>query len=151
MSESSSPGGPLVRLSQEDVIAGLNAALLAELQAAADYDAHAQASDDLSLRVPLETLRDVEQEHSTRLMARIRALGGKPVQPAIRPQRTADSPAGRLMLDLSSEQWAIVEYARVIAGAWDDEETVEMMTELLLDEMRHARWLKTTLLRLGGK
>jgi rubrerythrin len=47
--------------------------------------------------------------------------------------------------DLRGEQWAIVEYARLVAGIMDDDATAELMSELLQDEIRHARWLKAAL------
>ena len=138
-----------IRLAQDEILAGLNAALLAERQAVADYDAHAQATSQPDIREALETLRDVEQEHALRLAARIAALAGEPAAETAEPQTAGDTLASRLARDLQGEQWAIVEYARLVAGTVDDDETAELMTELLLDEIRHAAWLKATLRRLG--
>ena len=56
-----------------------------------------------------------------------------------------------LAYDLKGEQWAIVEYARLVAGIVDDDETAELMAELLQDEIRHARWLKSTLRALEDR
>jgi bacterioferritin (cytochrome b1) len=136
---------PLIRLTRDEIMAGLNLALLAELQAVADYDAHARGSDQPDLREALETLRDVEREHAIRLISRINVLGGTPVFEEKESRPVADAPAARLQLDLQGEQWAITEYARLVSGILDDDETAELMTELLIDEIRHAGWLKSTL------
>ncbi|MGD2205424.1 MAG: ferritin-like domain-containing protein [Anaerolineae bacterium] len=135
----------LTKLTKDEILAGLNEALLAEQQAVLDYDAHAQASDRTDIREALTTLRDVEREHALRLAVRITALGGTPVSQAAEPQPVGDTLAAQLTRDLESEQWAIVEYARLVAGILHDTETTDLMTELLMDEIRHARWLKTTL------
>jgi bacterioferritin (cytochrome b1) len=118
---------------------------LAELQAVADYGAHAQASTQPDIREALETLRDVEAEHAQRLVARITELGSAPTSQAAQPRPAADTLEDRLALDLEGEQWAIAHYAQLVAGIVDDDETVALMTELLLDEIRHANWLKATL------
>jgi bacterioferritin (cytochrome b1) len=136
---------PLTQLSPSEILAGLHAALLAEQQAVVDYGAHARASQSPDIADALETLRDVEQEHAQRLTSRIVALGGSPAEHALRPQPAGDNLVAWLEHDLRGEQWAIVEYARMVAGILDDDLTAEMMAELLVDEMRHARWLKTTL------
>jgi len=138
----------LIRLSPDEILTSLHAALLAERQAVADYGAHAHASQSPDLAKALEALRDVEQEHARRLASRILALGGSPSQHELPPQPAGGNLAKRLEHDLRGEQWAIVEYARLVAGILDDEETAEMMAELLVDEIRHARWLKATLAAL---
>jgi bacterioferritin (cytochrome b1) len=142
---------PLIRLTADEILAGLSAALGAEEQAAADYHAHAQASDQTSIREALETLRDVEREHALRLALRITALGSRPASPAPKARTAGDTLADWLAQDLQGEQWAIVEYARLVAGAVDDDETAELMAELLRDEIRHARWLKSTLRACEGE
>jgi bacterioferritin (cytochrome b1) len=134
-----------VRLSPDEILAGLRAALLAEQQAVADYGAHAQASQSQEIAEALEALRDVEQEHARRLASRLRALGDAPAQDKVPPEPVGESLVAQLQHDLCGEQWAIVEYAHLVAGILDDEETAEMMTELLADEIRHARWLKAIL------
>ena len=136
---------PLVRLSDKEIMASLNVALLAEYRAVADYDTHARATQESEIRTALETLRDVEQEHAMRLVSRIAALGGTPADPAPLPEPEGDSLASWIARDLQGEQWAIVEYARLVAGILDDEETAHLMGELLADEIRHAAWLRTTL------
>lgn len=135
----------LVRLSDKEIMASLNLALLAEFRAMADYDAHAQATKQPEIRTALETLRDVEQEHAMRLVSRITALGGTPASPTRAPQSQGDSLASQITRDLQGEQWAIVEYARLVAGILDDDETAHLMSELLADEIRHATWLRSAL------
>ena len=135
----------LITLTADEILHGLNRALLAERQAVADYQAHAQASDRADVREALETLRDVEREHALRRSLRITALGGTPTSQAPQPQPAGDTLASWLARDLEGEQWAIVEYARLVAGIVDDDATAELMAELLLDEIRHAAWLKSTL------
>jgi bacterioferritin (cytochrome b1) len=139
----------LTRLTPDEVLAGLDSALRTERQAVADYHAHAQACDQPDIRNALETLGDVEREHELRLALRITALGGSPASGAAVPQPLGGTLADWLAQDLQGEQWAIVEYARLVAGIVDDDETVELMAELLQDEIRHAGWLKATLRALG--
>lgn len=135
----------LVTLTADEILHGLNRALLAERQAVADYQAHAQGSDRADVREALETLRDVEREHGLRLSLRITALGGTPTSKTPEAQPAGDTLASWLACDLEGEQWAIVEYARLVAGIVDDDATAELMSELLLDEIRHATWLKSTI------
>jgi bacterioferritin (cytochrome b1) len=141
---------PLIQLSPDEILSSLQTALLAERQAVADYDAHARTAQSRGITEGLEALRDVEQEHARRIATRIRVLGASPAEQAVQPQPAGESLVEWLEHDLCSEQWAIVEYARLVAGILDDEETTEMMAELLVDEMRHARWLKATLAAKKG-
>jgi bacterioferritin (cytochrome b1) len=140
----------LTRLSPGEILDGLRTALLAEQQAVADYDAHARTSPSPEIAEALEALRDVEQQHARRLRSRIVALGGSPPRHEAAPQPAGRSLVEHLEHDLGGEQWAIVEYARLVAGILDDPETAEMMAELLVDEVRHARWLKATLAAQRG-
>lgn len=139
----------LTELTAHEVLHGLTDALRAERQAVADYCAHAQACNDPKVREALETLGDVEREHATRLAARLGALGGDPASEEVTPLPISGSMTEWLAQDLAGEQWAIVEYARLVACIMDDSETVALLRELLLDEIRHAAWLKTTLNALG--
>jgi bacterioferritin (cytochrome b1) len=133
------------KLTADEILDRLNRALLAEGQAVADYGAHARVCDQLEIREALETLREVEREHALRLALRITALGGTPASQEADARPVGNTLTASLALDLKGEQWAIVEYAGLVAGTVDDDETAELMTELLLDEIRHAGWLKTTL------
>ncbi len=137
--------GTLTMLTAEEILAGLDSAVLAEIQAVADYHAHAQAAPRTEIGEALATLRDVEREHALRLAMRITTLGGSPPSSQPGVQATGRTLADWLAHDLTGEQWAIVEYARLVAGIVDDDETAELMAELLQDEIRHARWLKSTL------
>lgn len=141
----------VIELTREEILASLNRALLAERQAVADYGAHAAATSHPDIREALSTLSDVEREHALRLELRITALGGSPsvLAPDLKP--AGETLADQLARDLHGEQWAIVEYARLVAGIVDDEGTAELMTELLLDEIRHAAWLKATLRSLRAE
>ena len=96
-------------------------------------------------------MRDVERQHALRLALRITALGGSPASESAEAQPAGNNLADWLTRDLVGEQWAIVEYARLVAGIADDDETAEMMTELLVDEIRHAGWLKSTLRELAAE
>ena len=141
----------LTKLTADQVLDRLDKALRAERQAVADYHAHAQASDRLEIRDALETLRDVEREHALRLALRITALGGSPASEEAEARPASDSLADCLEQDLAGEQWAIGEYAQLVACIVDDPETVDLMTELLFDEIRHAGWLKSALNALGAR
>lgn len=139
----------LATLAPHELLKGLTKALRAEWQAVADYGAHAQACDDAEIREALETLGSIEREHAMSLTKRIEALGGSPSSETVVPGSMSGSIANWLEHDLASEQWAIVEYARIVACTVNDAETVDLMIELLLDEIRHATWLKATLNALG--
>jgi bacterioferritin (cytochrome b1) len=133
------------KLTADQILAGLNQALLAEEQAVIDYDAHARACDRPHIAELLTALRDVEQDHALRLASRITALGSAPAGQAVAPRTVGVTLAASLEADLKAEQWAIVHYARLVAGIVDDDETAALMAELLEDEIRHATWLKATL------
>jgi bacterioferritin (cytochrome b1) len=142
----------LTRLSTDAILADLNRALVAERQAVADYDDHARVSGQADIRKALESLRDVEAEHAARLATRITLLGGSPAAEMPAARATGETLEDRLIYDLEGEQWAIAEYARLVAGIVDDDETAGLMAELLMDEIRHAAWLKATLraVQAGG-
>jgi bacterioferritin (cytochrome b1) len=133
------------QLAPDEVLESLGRAVLTERQAAADYAAHSRAYDQPGVREALEALRDVEREHALRLALRMTALGGSPPSQEATPKPADGGLAASLALDLAAEQSAIVEYARLVAGIVDDDETAGLLAELLTDEIRHARWLKTTL------
>jgi bacterioferritin (cytochrome b1) len=139
------------QLAPDEVLEGLARAILTERQAVADYGAHAQAYDQPGIRDALQTLRDVEREHALRLALRMTALGGSPPSQEATPMPVGGGLAASLALDLEAEQSAIIEYARLVAGIFDDDETASLLTELLLDEIRHAGWLKSTLRSLQAE
>jgi bacterioferritin (cytochrome b1) len=139
------------QLAPDEVLESLARAILTERQAVADYGAHARAYDQPGVRDALETLRDVEREHALRLALRMTALGGSPPRQEATPKPVGEGLAASLGLDLEAEQSAIVEYARLVAGIVDDDDTAELIAELLLDEIRHASWLKSTLRSLQAE
>ena len=53
-----------------------------------------------------------------------------------------------LRLELAEEQKAILDYAEAIAHIMDDERTLDLLEEHLLDEIRHSRWMKARILEL---
>lgn len=147
----------LSRLSRDEILAGLLDALWAERQAQVDYQAQAQlcrllseVSEATELADTFEALAHVERDHARRLASRIIDMGGSPPREIVQPQPGGQGLSEWLVHDLRGEQWAIVEYARLIAGALDDDDTAELMTELLVDELRHARWLGATLRTHGA-
>lgn len=141
----------LTMIGPDEILEGLYAALLAEIQAVADYEGHAAAVPDAETGETLAALADVEREHAVRLGERIVALGGSPPSDRVAAQSAGSTVADWLAHDLKGEQWAIVEYARLVAGIVDDDETAELMAELLRDEIRHARWLKSALRELEDR
>ena len=139
------------QLAPDEVLESLGRAVLTERQAVADYAAHSRAHDQPGVREALEALRDVEREHALRLALRMTALGGSPPSQEAAPKPVGGSLSASLALDLEAEQQAIVEYARLVAGIVDDDDTADLIAELLLDEIRHAGWLKSTLRSLQAE
>ncbi len=139
------PNNNLARLAPGEILAGLNLALQAEYQAALDYRAHAQGSDRDDLREALESVAEVEEEHALRLAQRIMALGGQLATHPLQPHPVGPLARSGLEHDLRGEQWAIVEYARLVAATLDDDTTADLLAELLWDEIQHAAWLRATL------
>lgn len=140
----------LTVLGPDEILEGLYAALLAEMQAIVDYESHGQAVPDAQMSEALVALADVEREHALRLSQRLVALSGEPPSDQLEAQPLVGTVAEWLAHDLAGEQWAIVEYARLVAGIMDDDDTAELMAELLRDEIRHARWLKSALRALDA-
>ena len=139
---------------QDDIIAALNEALRAELKAVKMYAAHARAVADPRIAQGLRAILEVERTHARALALRIQALGGQPTAdesvaelPLTVPTRDPARVADMLRLDLGDEQWAIKHYAATIADAllYGDDATLAMLEENLIDELRHARWLRDQL------
>jgi bacterioferritin (cytochrome b1) len=93
----------------------------------------------------------VEQRHARDLAARIKALGGAPTEPggaetvvgrAAGAATAQASTVEMLRLGLAEEQQFIRDYAAEIAEIMEDEETLDMLEEHLVDEIQHSRWLK---------
>jgi len=147
-------------MTPKEIIAALNGALNAELSAVEMYTAHARAILEPGIAQAVQAIRDVEQGHAQALAARVRALGGEPVAAggaATVAGRAAGAVSAQmgtvemLRLELAEEQKAILDYAKSIAHIMDDEETMDLLEENLLDEIRHARWMKARILELEGK
>jgi len=139
---------------QDDIITALNEALRAELKAVKMYAAHATAVADPQIAQGLRAILEVEETHARALALRIQALGGQPTAdesvaepPLTGPTRDPARVADMLRLDLGDEQWAIQHYAATIADALlhGDDATLAMLEENLIDELRHARWLRDQL------
>ena len=139
---------------KDEIIAKLNEALQAELKAVKMYLAHAEAIADPEITKGLRTILEVEEGHARALMVRIKALNGQPaVDEGIEmpshagPRREPDVVADMLRSDLDDERWAIKHYAAAIAEflPHSDDETLTMLEENLIDELRHARWLRDQL------
>jgi len=140
------------------IIEALNKDLRAELSAVEVYAAHAQVIPEAGIAEGVRAILAVEQRHACDLTARIRALGGTPAEPGGRETvvgRAAGatsaqaSTADMLRLELAEEQQAIKDYAAQIADIMDDDETLDVLEEHLIDEMQHARWLKAQIAALN--
>lgn len=148
-------------MEREQVIAALNHNLRAELSAVQVYSAHAEAISEPAIAQGVQAILAVEHRHARDLAARIRALGGTPLEAggtetvagrALGAVSALASTAEMLRLELAEEQQAIRDYASHIADIMDDEETLDLLEEHLADEMQHARWLKAQIraLERGG-
>mgnify|MGYP001067270267 FL=1 len=138
-------------MDQAQIIDALNKDLRAELSAVEVYAAHAEAIPKESIAEGVRAILAVEQRHARDLVSRIRALGGTPVESGgveTVVGRSAGATSAQattvemLQLELAEEQQAIKDYAAQIAEIMDDEETLDMLEEHLVDEIQHSRWLK---------
>jgi bacterioferritin (cytochrome b1) len=129
----------------------LNELLEDELTAVEYYRIHAEAIPDQEIAQGVNAILPVEQGHAVGLTTRIAELGGEPVRlggPASeRGRRMGEESRDKgllamLRLELAQEKAAIKAYAAAVAEVDTDMVTLEMLEEQLLDEMRHARWLK---------
>ncbi len=146
-------------MSDERILEALNHHLRAELSAVELYAAHARAIEEDAVAQGVRAILAVEQRHARDLAARIRALGGTPVEPG-GPETVAGRAAGAataqmttvemLRLELAEEQRAIKDYAAHIADLPLDEETGDLLEQNMADEIQHARWLKAQIVALGG-
>lgn len=147
-------------MNRERILEFLNHDLRSELAAIEMYAVHARALQDDPLSEGILAILGVEQRHARDLTSRIRALGGTPLEPggletvagrAVGAATAQADPIEMLRLELGEEQQAIRDYASQIAEIMDDDETVELLTQNMHDEMQHARWLKAQIRRLSQR
>jgi bacterioferritin (cytochrome b1) len=143
---------------KRELVSALKEALRAELKAVKMYDVHATVIADPEIAQGLRTVLEVEKGHAQALVDRIEALGAQPVgvesseaAPGIASTRDPVAITDMLISDLSKEQWAIKHYAATIADFLPDAdgETLTVLEENLVDELRHAHWLRDRLLVLA--
>jgi bacterioferritin (cytochrome b1) len=145
-------------MNREQILEALNDSLRAELSAVEMYSAHAKAISEDAIAQGVRAIAAVEQRHARDLAARIKALGGTPVEAggvetvAGRAAGAASAQASTvemLRLELAEERQAIKDYAAQIAAIMEDEETLDMLQENLNDEIQHSRWMKAHIAALG--
>ncbi|MGD8520017.1 MAG: ferritin-like domain-containing protein [Desulfobacterales bacterium] len=138
----------------------LNRLLEAEISAIEYYQIHAESIAEKDIAEGIRSIIPAEESHAINLAARIRELGGEPIDASGDPVRVGkqlgeeskkQGTLGMLSMELENEQQAIKDYAIPVADILDDMDTIEMLEEQLFDEMRHAKWLKKTILELKGK
>jgi bacterioferritin (cytochrome b1) len=147
-------------MNTETMVKVLNDLLESELVAVEYYRIHAAAISEEEIADGVRGILPAEQSHAVNLAKRIRDLGGAPVEPGgpatkrgqeMGQKSKEQGTLGMLRLQLQEEQQAIIDYARQVAEIEDDMVTLEMLEEQLLDEMRHAKWLKRKIIELEGK
>jgi bacterioferritin (cytochrome b1) len=145
-------------MDRTQVIEALNHDLRAEVSAVELYTAHAEAISQDAIAQGVRAIMAVETRHAHDLVDRIKALGGTPTERggvetvagrAVGAASAQASTADMLHLELAEEQQAIRDYASQIAEIMNDEETLDMLEEHLVDEMEHARWLKAQIVALS--
>jgi bacterioferritin (cytochrome b1) len=147
-------------MNAQAIIDILNRLLESELIALEYYRIHAAAIADKDIAEGVAAILPAEQSHAVNLAARIRELGGVPADPAESALRRGKEMGEKtkrqgtiemLRFELEQEQKAIKEYATPVADIADDMVTLEILEEQLLDEMRHAKWLKKKILEWEGR
>jgi bacterioferritin (cytochrome b1) len=140
-----------MNMDREQIIEALDRNLRAELSAVEMYAVHAEAIPEDIVAQGIRAIMSVEQRHARDLAARIEALGGAPTEPggaetvvgrAAGAATAQASTVEMLRLELAEEQQFIKDYAAEIAEIMEDEETLDMLEEHLVDEIQHSRWLK---------
>lgn len=147
-------------MNSESMIDLLNRLLEMELTAVEYYAIHADAIVEPEIAEGVKAILPAEQNHAVNLAARIKDLGGVPVRPGgtasskgreMGEKSKKNGTLAMLKLELAEEQRAIKEYAAPVADILHDMATLEMLEEQLLDEMRHAKWLKRRVMDLEEK
>jgi bacterioferritin (cytochrome b1) len=146
-------------MDSQEIIRVLQQLLEAEIAALEYYRIHAEAIEDAEIAEGVRAIIPAEHSHAVKLAARIRELKGAPdpvSEAAVRRGRKMGDESrqggtlGMLRFELEQEQQAIKDYALPIAEIEDDLETLDILEEQLLDEMRHAKWLKRKILEFRG-
>jgi bacterioferritin (cytochrome b1) len=141
-------------MNYQDKIDLLNRLLESEFTGLECYRTHAAEISESEIAEGVKSIIPVEHAHAVSLTTRISELGGNPAKPggqaSVRGRDLAaasrrQGTQAMLRLELDLEQEAIKEYAAAVADIEDDAITVDMLEEQLLDEMRHAKWLKQQL------
>jgi bacterioferritin (cytochrome b1) len=144
-------------MNTQAIIHILNRLLESEFMALEYYRIHGDAISESEIAEGVKAIIPAESSHALNLSARIRELGGvagESAEAAARRGREMGEESkkkgtlGMLRLEMEQEQNAIKDYAITVADIEDDLETLEMLEEQLLDEMRHAKWLKQKILEL---
>jgi len=147
-------------MNSQTIIDILNGLLEAELMALEYYRIHAEAIHEKDIAEGVKGILPAEENHAITLAKRIRELGGVPVEPGgpatTRGREMGEESKGQgtlrmLRLEMQQEQQAIKNCCIPVADIVDDMITLEMIEEQLLDEMRHAKWLKQRILELERK
>jgi bacterioferritin (cytochrome b1) len=147
-------------MNSQTIIDILNGLLEAELMALEYYRIHAEAIPEKDIAEGVKGILPAEENHAITLAKRIRELGGVPVEPGgpatTRGREMGEESKGQgtlrmLRLEMQQEQQAIKDCCIPVADIVDDMITLEMIEEQLLDEMRHAKWLKQRILELERK
>jgi bacterioferritin len=142
-------------MNHQEKIDLLNRLLESEFTGLECYRTHASAISEPEIAEGVKSIIPVEHAHAVALTTRISELGGIPAKAGGaastrgRDLAAASKQQGTkamLKVELELEQEAIKEYAVGVADIVDDPITVDMLEEQLLDEMRHAKWLKQKLL-----
>lgn len=141
------------------IAVALQDGLVAELSAIEVYGQHIRAIQQADIVEGLQGILKVEQGHARDLAARIRALGGEPVEAsaaviqgrAIGAQTAAGTATQMLQLDLTEEEKVIQYYRAQLAAIMGDEETAAMLKRHLDDETAHAQWLRGKIAALAGR
>lgn len=147
-------------MNSQTIIDILNGLLETELMALEYYRIHAEAIPEKDIAEGVKGILPAEENHAITLAKRIRELGGVPVEPGgpatTRGREMGEESKGQgtlrmLRLEMQQEQQAIKDCCIPVADIVDDMITLEMIEEQLLDEMRHAKWLKQRILELERK
>jgi len=143
---------PLEASEKDAVLAALNRLLAIELGAINQYMVHAEICENSGhdrLAQAYEARNAEEMKHVQRLVARIRARGGKPGLGTASVDGIAEEDLGALLrADLRTEELVVAAYQDALSIASEDRESRELLASILEEERRHVAWLRDELGRL---